>query len=236
MPTRVACRQNPANPTLSSPTDSQRSATNTCRLHSGELPAITTAATTPIIPATRSGWVRRPGDDLGVARRADLPGGFLQQAVGGAGDQTERAPEHPEYRKASWGQVAGCQVDHRVAADSRQRGRRADTGYAAPRDWPGGGCGAADLGHCDGTSIAQSRISQAGRFADRAGAKFTLTRVASSATAPFSMSNRPNMKHRNTTSAAEPLTGKIITCPCFGRCRRSARSCRSAFSHMHSRR
>ncbi|CKS74489.1 Uncharacterised protein [Mycobacterium tuberculosis] len=59
-PSRVACAQNPATPTLSSPTDSQRPSTNSCRLHSGELPAITTAATVPIIPATRSGWVRWP--------------------------------------------------------------------------------------------------------------------------------------------------------------------------------
>ena len=27
------------------------------------------------------------------------------------------------------------------------------------------------------------------------------------------MSTGPNMKHRNTTIATEPLTGKIITCP-----------------------
>ena len=61
MPSRVACRQNPASPTLSSATDNQRASTNTRPLHNGELPAITTAAATPTIAATRSGWVRRTG-------------------------------------------------------------------------------------------------------------------------------------------------------------------------------
>ncbi|BBC68628.1 hypothetical protein MMRN_55240 [Mycobacterium marinum] len=60
MPKSVACRQNPASPTLSSPTDNQRSSTNTRPLHSGELPAITTAEASPTIPAIRRGWVRPP--------------------------------------------------------------------------------------------------------------------------------------------------------------------------------
>ncbi len=69
MPSRVECRQKPASPTLSSPTDSQGASTNTRPLHTGELPAITTAAATPIIAATRSGWVRgSPG--TGTAARS----------------------------------------------------------------------------------------------------------------------------------------------------------------------
>jgi hypothetical protein len=61
MPSKVACRQNPARPTLSSPTESQWASLNTRLLHSGELPAINTAAPIPTMAATRSGWVRRPG-------------------------------------------------------------------------------------------------------------------------------------------------------------------------------
>ena len=61
MPSSVACRQNPASPTLSRPTESQCACTNTRLPHSGELPAITAAAPIPTMPATRSGWVRRPG-------------------------------------------------------------------------------------------------------------------------------------------------------------------------------
>ena len=60
MPSRVACRQNPASPTLSSTTLSRRDSTKTCPDHSGELPAITAAATTPTIAATRIGCVRGP--------------------------------------------------------------------------------------------------------------------------------------------------------------------------------
>ncbi len=60
MPSRVACRQNPASPMLSNATDSQRASANTRPLHNGELPAITTNEPRPTIPETRSGWVRRP--------------------------------------------------------------------------------------------------------------------------------------------------------------------------------
>ena len=61
MPSRVACRQNPASPTLSRPTESQWACANTRPLHSGELPAITTAAPSPTMAATRSGCVRASG-------------------------------------------------------------------------------------------------------------------------------------------------------------------------------
>ncbi len=69
MPSRVACTQNPASPTLSSATDSQRSSTNTRPLHSGELPAITAAAPTPTSMATRSGWVRGWSPTVKAAER-----------------------------------------------------------------------------------------------------------------------------------------------------------------------
>src|ERR1700704_334953 len=60
MPSSVACRQKPASPTLSSATLSHCALTNTCADHSGELAAITAAATTPTIAATRIGCVRGP--------------------------------------------------------------------------------------------------------------------------------------------------------------------------------
>ncbi len=62
IPSSVACRQNPASPTLSSATDSQRCSTNTRPLHNGALPAITTAAATPSSAPTRIGWVRLSGN------------------------------------------------------------------------------------------------------------------------------------------------------------------------------
>ena len=60
MPSRVACRQNPASPTLNNTTLSSRPSTKTCPDHNGEVPAITAAATAPTIAATRIGWVRGP--------------------------------------------------------------------------------------------------------------------------------------------------------------------------------
>lgn len=61
MPSRVVCTQKPASPAHSSATDNQRSSTKTRPLHSGAVPAITTAAATPSSAPTRSGWVRLVG-------------------------------------------------------------------------------------------------------------------------------------------------------------------------------
>jgi len=66
MPSSVACRQKPASPTLSSPTLNHWDSTKTCPDHSGELVAITTAATTPTIAATRIGCVRGPVPTISV--------------------------------------------------------------------------------------------------------------------------------------------------------------------------
>ncbi|COV65982.1 Uncharacterised protein [Mycobacterium tuberculosis] len=97
--------------------------------------------------------------DVQVPQRADLAGGFLQQAVGGPGDQSECAPEHPEYREAVGSQVAGRQINHRVAAQRGNRGRRADPGYAAACDSSARGarganrrCRIADFGHRGGAN------------------------------------------------------------------------------------
>ena len=60
MPISVACRQNPASPTLSNATLSHWNLTNTCADHIGELAVIIAAATTPTIAATRIGCVRGP--------------------------------------------------------------------------------------------------------------------------------------------------------------------------------
>src|SRR5262245_36122998 len=67
MPISVVWRQNPASPTLSNATLSHCDRTNTCADHSGELAAITAAATTPAITATRSGCVSGPGSDVAGA-------------------------------------------------------------------------------------------------------------------------------------------------------------------------
>jgi hypothetical protein len=60
MPSIVACRQKPASPMLSNATLNHCDSTNTCADHNGELAAITAAATTPTIAATRMGCVRGP--------------------------------------------------------------------------------------------------------------------------------------------------------------------------------
>ena len=132
MPSSVACRQNPASPTLSSATLSHCDSTNTCADHSGELAAITAAATTPTIAATRIGCVRGPVDDLGVARPTRTSRVASCSSPNAAPvTRPERAPEHAEHREARRLEVARGQVQHRVPAQRGQHGRRADPGHAA---------------------------------------------------------------------------------------------------------
>ena len=147
MPSNVACRQNPASPTLSRPTESQWACANTRPLHSGELAAITIAAPIPTSAATRSGWVRASGSTSAYAGGANFPGGFLQQAVGRPGDQPERSPEDRENGEAGGRQVAGGQVHHRVAAHRGHRGRDANPGHAAAGDRAGEGSDAGAAAH-----------------------------------------------------------------------------------------
>ena len=129
-PSSVACRQNPASPALSSPTLSSRDSTKTWPDHSGEVPTAITAATTPtqnghphrVDPRAR----RRPESPCSLLGLPDLAGGLLKQAVGGAGEQPERAPEHGEHGESRRFEVPRGEVEHRVAA------QRADSTVAAP--------------------------------------------------------------------------------------------------------
>ena len=57
-------------------------------------------------------------------------------AIGGAGGQPERAPEHSEHREAAGREVSRGQIDHGVAAQCGQGGRDADPRHAATRDRP----------------------------------------------------------------------------------------------------
>jgi hypothetical protein len=57
IPSSVACMQNPARPTDSSPTESGRSSVKTYGAHSGEVPAMTVPAASPTPTATQIGRV-----------------------------------------------------------------------------------------------------------------------------------------------------------------------------------
>ncbi|SHW57132.1 Uncharacterised protein [Mycobacteroides abscessus subsp. abscessus] len=77
-------------------------------------------------------WLQvRPGLGLGNARDADLTGGLLQQPVGRAGEQPERAPEDAEHREPGGGQVARGEVQDRVAAQRAEHRRDRDPRHTA---------------------------------------------------------------------------------------------------------
>ena len=71
------------------------------------------------------------GAGSGLNSDADFAGGLLQQSVGRAGEQPERAPEDAEYREPGRGQVACGQVEDRVAAERAEHRRDADPCHTA---------------------------------------------------------------------------------------------------------
>ena len=158
MPSRVACRQNPASPTLSSTTLSSRDSTKTCPDHNGEAARDHRRRDHTDHRRHPHRMRARTRHHLGVARRPHFARRLLKQAVGGPRHQTERAPEHTEHRETGRFEVSGRQVQHRVPAQRRQHGGGTDPCDAAASDRAGGG---GRVGHSAGTSSGvQPRIPQ----------------------------------------------------------------------------
>ena len=165
-PSSVACMQKPAIPAASSATLSSRESTNTWPDHSGDVPTTTPAETTPTRTATRIGWIRGPatvGSAGGGLCLTDFAGGFLKQAVGGAGEKPEGAPEHGEHREAGGFEVTRGQVEHRIAEQRAHHGRDADPGDAASGHGALGGYRRGPVGHRSGTAVEYSQACHSGR-------------------------------------------------------------------------